>query len=741
MSDAATSIYDEYFALHRQYTAEYGKENTIVLMQVGVFYEMYGLRNVETGHDEKEPGITEFGRICELAVVPKSKVFYGGRKHNILMCGFKDDLADKYVRKMQNAGYTTVLYNQSPNAGKGVKREPRELFAIISPGTYCGSCGDDVSKTEISSNTVCCLWFYLRDMQSSLIKAANGSHKIHVGMSCVDIYTGNTVLYEFSRTYYPKLNNPNLFDPLDRFLSIHRPVELIMLTDGLDAAKVKRILGSVNVMQKVKKIHQIDLSSLEETLGDVTSENKTVARAKNCEKQIYQREVLARFYPQLTNNDMYQHKFDEHVFATQSFCYLLDFIHPHNSALTRQIHLPTFDNVGSHLLLENASLIQLNILDDGKQLNARYASVTKMCCDEALTPMGKRKIAEMMLHPTTDAAYLKQEYAVVSAALPLINQNQQTFDKMASIRDISQYLRLIYWKRITPKQLYFLYDSIEKVKDVYAVFSKEPAMHEYFQKTLEDDNYSHLLVDASKITNFLDSVLNVDKCKTVSGGVSSVGNELYILKRTANQELNRSMSMLYDSRDQLECCRTYFESLLTSANASTSLKGKKEKENQEINEEEEEAGEEDSDFGSNKDRMVKINCTQTNNYTLSSTELRCESISAQIDALSKTQDYVSIPYVSSTTGQTNTFQLKIGKEEVFTKKRDATTKYKAAIEFAKTSARSQNRYIKSTQLDECAHALSTAKRNIAETIRRDHALDPARRAWRSRSFSIRSDVG
>lgn len=43
------------------------------------------------------------------------------------------------------------------------------------------------------------------------------------------------------------------------------------------------------------------------------------------------------------------------------------------------------------------------------------------------------------------------------------------------------------------------------------------------------------------------------------------------------------------------------------------------------------------------------------------------------------------------------------------------------IEFAKTSARSQNRFIKSTQLDECAHALSTAKRNISETIRRAYA--------------------
>jgi len=77
------SIYDEYFALHAQHIQEYGIKTTIVLMQVGVFYEMYGLRNVATQEikrDDAEPRIVEFGNICELAVVPKSNAFYLNKK-------------------------------------------------------------------------------------------------------------------------------------------------------------------------------------------------------------------------------------------------------------------------------------------------------------------------------------------------------------------------------------------------------------------------------------------------------------------------------------------------------------------------------------------------------------------------------------------------------------------------------------------------------------------------------------
>ena len=624
------SIYDEYFALHRKYISEYGEMNTIVLMQVGIFYEMYGLGNTTTQEiklDAGEPRISEFGRICELAVVPKSKVFYGPNKeYNVLMCGFKDDLADKYVRKMQNEGFTIVIYNQDESV-KNMKIT-RSLFTVVSPGTYCGS-GSRREGNEPTSNTLCCLWFYLKDMQKSVMNTNKQvNNKIYVGMSSVDIYTGKTVLFEFSRNYYPKLNNPNLFDPLDRYLTIYNPVEIVVILDNITTDSISKIMKSVNT-RNVKKTHTITLNETDspsEPNANSNSNSKCVSRAKNCEKQIYQREVLMRFYPDMSN--IYMNQFSEHVFSTQSFCYLLDFIHQHNTSLTRHITLPIFDNVGENLILENSSLLQLNILDDGKQIHSKYASVAKMCTNEAQTPMGKRKITDMILHPITNSEILNREYDVVASAITDSDSNKLTIqDWLASVKDLSQYLRLVYWKRITPKQLYFLYESIQNIKQLYNYFLSKTEYSCIFSKK-HCLIYSNLLVSMSQITSFIDSVLNIDKCKLVNGSLANIGNELYILKKNANVELNRNLSALYESRDQLECCRTFFDGLLKNsgtkrgakADADADAKTDAAEEDEDENIEENDEDCDDSlQFGSNKERNVKINCTQTNNYTISTT--------------------------------------------------------------------------------------------------------------------------
>jgi len=754
MSEQPKSIFDEYFALNKQYISEYGKTNTIVLMQVGGFYEMYGLQDavtMETKRNEGEPRITEFGQICELEVVPKSKVSYGSSKqYNVLMCGFKNVYVDKHVRKMQKEGYTIVIYNQEPGATKDAKKN-HTLFTIVSPGTYIGTPDNNSSdfnnEMTVKSNTICCLWFYLKDMQSSILGSKstknNGSHRIYVGMSSVDICTGKTVLYEFERTYYPKLNNPNLFDPLDRFLTIYTPVELIVMIDCIQTETIVKILNNVNT-QNVHKTHMVllsdnsDATAIAWTKEDNISNAKNVGRAKNCEKQIYQREVLSRFYPGVNSNDMYMHKFSEYIFATQSFCYLLDFIHQHNTTLTKQISLPVFDNVGENLLLENSSLIQLNILDDGKQINHKYASVAKMCTNEARTSMGKRKITEMILHPTTNAIFLEREYAVIDSAIAYLNidaKKQKVHDWISAIRDLSQYLRLIYWKRISPKQLFFLYESIQNAKELYNYFLKDPDMHAYFQATILE--YSHLLVSMGQITSFLDSVLNIDKCKSAS---ENIGDELFILKKTANIEFNRDLSTLYDSRDQLECCRTFLDELLKNNNNNKPSEkyGEKEEEKEGDKSENEDEEEDSAEFGSNNGRSVKINCTKTGNFTISATEIRCEEISERLKKMhvsvnaTTPYSFINISYMSSNTQQLVTLSLKIGEEPIFSNKKRKTNKVateektekqgkqtslKPVIDFVKTSSCSTNRYIKSTQIDEYVYTLGFAKKNIANTIK------------------------
>ena len=93
------SLIKEYFELTNQYINEYGK-NTILLMQVGSFFEVYGINNAET---ESITGsrIEDFSKICELNIVEKNTCV---GKDNVVMAGFKDMQIEKYVKKYKTLG-------------------------------------------------------------------------------------------------------------------------------------------------------------------------------------------------------------------------------------------------------------------------------------------------------------------------------------------------------------------------------------------------------------------------------------------------------------------------------------------------------------------------------------------------------------------------------------------------------------------------------------------------------------
>ena len=98
--------------------------------------------------------------------------------------------------------------------------------------------------------------------------------------------------------------------------------------------------------------------------------------------------------------------FYQNTIATQSFCFLLDFIFQHNPDLVNNIHEPIFENCSDRLILANHSLKQLNIIDTGEDKGS-YSSVEKLL-NICLTPMGKRQFSYNLLNPTTDITYLQK---------------------------------------------------------------------------------------------------------------------------------------------------------------------------------------------------------------------------------------------------------------------------------------------------------------------------------------------
>lgn len=657
------SFIRDYFVLTKQYIEEYGT-NTILLMQCGAFFEVYGLK--DKNDSIYGSNIIDFARICDLNVVDK-KVCVG--PDSVVLSGFKDHLVDKYVKKLQDCGYTIAVYAQN-DPSEGVIT--RSLLGVFSPGTYFSPEPDNIT------NKTCCIWIETQKKSLySLLKSKNASSSsnvtndnvVYIGVSIIDIYTGKTSIMEYWEQY---IKNPTTFDELERFISIHCPSEAIVISN-LSVADVSDVVSYINL--KSRSIHYVNL------LDTAAETNKNVKRALNCEKQIYQTQLLAKFY-RFNDISAFITIFGERIYATQSFCYLLDFIYQHNPNLVYKIEEPTIENDDSKLVLANHSLKQLNIIDDDNY-SGKYSSVVKML-NECITPMGKRNFSQCFLNPVTNIEYLQKEYDIVEQLLPLTDEYTVVKQILTGIKDIAKINRQIMLKKVSPKYIYHLYTSVLVSKTLLNFVSGNNDITDYVKHKLGVSLFDNLLVHIVKITTFLENVLIMEECKDIDN-VHKI--EKSFIKDGVNADLDKSIMTLMESEDQLECCRAYFSSII--ANYETSGGKKRSKSKTTV--------EEGANESETKDTFVKIHETEKNNFSLVATDRRCK-ILEEVLSLNKSTS-VSLKYHSSFYKEEREFVLELGKN---------------VIDFSKQS--STNRFITSAQITKMCKSVSSIKINLIEKV-------------------------
>ena len=601
------ALIKEYFELTQQYLAKYG-ENTILLMQVGSFFEVYALLDKSTGEISGSK-MEDFSRICDLNIAEKNSSI---GKEAVLMAGFKDIGIDKYVKKIQEAGYTSVVYTQEETdiAGKFT----RKCAGVFSPGTFFNN-----DSTVLTNNTTC-IWIELINAGASIFKK---EATIIVGISNIDIYTGKTTVFEFSKKY---MNNPTTYDELERFISIYTPSEAIILTNIPREKEIDDIINYTNI--QCHAIHRVHLTSTDDT--------EAVIKAKNCEKQTYQHELLRRFYGSELDTDNIS-LFNENNVATQSFCFLLDFMYQHSPHLVNKIHKPVFENCSKRLVLANHSLKQLNIIDD-QNYNGRHSSVLKML-NLCLTPMGKRKFAYNFLHPTTDPTFLQREYditeylLVTSITSITSEQGTQIKPKLAGIRDLAKWERQVFMKKISPKSFASLYKNIETIRDIYDMISKDRTIMEYL-------NHVELKTDA--ILDFIHTNLNLELAKDID---QLQGFDTNFIHKSVNQKLDEAQELLLESTDKLISIQSFLNSLI-------------------------ERGEKKTASGSGTNEYVKIHETDKNHFSLISTSRRSKILEDLLPA--RGEKIETLTYVSSYTGETKTFPFTFSKKNMRIEKHTGT---------------------------------------------------------------------
>jgi DNA mismatch repair protein MutS len=597
------ALVKEYFELTKKYQMQYG-QNTLVLMQVGAFFEVYGSVpsqgiplvplegtlegtlertslcqlgnniNKETGEQgacgipcESVPPlksqIYEFAQICDLNIGEKKTA----GDEQIIMAGFSLYMIDKYVKKMQDAGYTIVIYEQDET------KTSRHLTEIYSPGTYF-SLDSNVQMT----NNIVCIWIQVIFGKSSAKNDKQEKQKmVHVGLANIDIFTGKSSIFEFSEIY---VNNPTTFDELERFISINMPSEVIIIY-SVSEKEINDIISYAN-LSLCKSIHKVNLSQEQIGQEQIGQEQPGhILAAKNCEKQTYQKSVLEKFF-KISDYASFIQNFYQNVFATQAYIFLLDFIFTHNPYLVNNIQEPIFENVSDRLILANHSLKQLNIIDD--TYSGPFSSVEKLL-NICYTSMGKRQFTYNLLNPTTNVDYLQKEYDITEY---IINHYDSFnyFKQLTQIKDISKISRQIMMRKVQIKTIIQLHYNLILISSIREKTQKDNILEKYLKSRINE--YPLISEFCGQLGTYISDhfVLNESN--------GDIELDETIIKPGVNEELDNKINLLNESREKLEAIQKYMNECICKAE-----KGK--------------VGE-----------YVKIHETEKNNFSLIATKRRCQ---------------------------------------------------------------------------------------------------------------------
>jgi DNA mismatch repair protein MutS len=630
------ALVQEYFSLTETYRNKYGNR-TLLLMQVGSFFECYA---EQKGGEYIGSNIIDFCRICDLNMADKKMT-----QKVIVMAGFSLFMIDKYLKKMMDAEYTVVVYTQDEQKSNTT----RSLAGIYSPGTHFS-----LDSTQVTNNTAC-IWLQITDTnQSSAIMRKMLSQPakqwLHIGVVNIDIYTGKVNTLEYNTQY---LKNPTTFDELERFLSVYRPSEVILI-GNMEDREMNDVIQYAGI--QCSTVHRLSQSQSQ-------SQKQEEPIWKRVEKQIYQKEILNTFYKE-KGESIYENT-KEYPFSLQSLCYLLDFLFQHNPSLVNSISPPTMENQSLRLRLANHSLKQLNIIDESTSKTSKYSSVLSFL-NECTTTMGRRAFASLLLNPTSDTILLEKEYKRIATFVAHLEKMNWLTEQLSFIKDLSKMQRQIVMKRISPKHLFQLASNGRIVEYILGKYKEIPEIISILQKTTGLEESLHLLID------FLQMNLDLNKCKDID---TLQQFETHFFKVGVDSILDAKRELLLDTQDKLEAIRSYFNQLMEKYE-------KKGSSNNGINTE-----------------YIKFHETDKNSQLfLVSTKRRCSLLKQALEAQESTFP-VTLSYISSIDGSTRSFLISLIIKE---------------IQFSTQSA--SNESISFAYIDNLCKIISTTKAETKELL-------------------------
>lgn len=561
------STITEYFKYQSIYQEKYGNR-TVVLMQIGSFYEIYEYdptrdEDETVQNDPKLGWSRELSILLNMILTSKSK----NRPHSLTnpyMIGFPCLAYERHRDVILSNNYTIVRFDQSPNDPKN-----RIIGEIASAATEI----DVISST----NQIVSIYIECQGVNRSKPQG-HDDYIIISGMSCIDVTTGVNVI---SEVYSQENNNIYALQEMYRFLSSHQPKEIIVHIKA--PSKIEQSHLDIYVSNIYDTLELNRYTVIGPKINQIESEYLSVN---------YQEQFMERLFPSVISKDVIVssskrsaisviERLDlEHMsYGMISYIVLLQYCHEHNDTLIQRIHKPTttWTDQSKHLILAHNAIHQLDIIPSGhgsSMVNRGHKNIDSLLSvlDNTNTSGGKRLLRKMLLAPITDPIRLNQLYGATEELMSSQSLIKSMTISLKNIPDLERLHRKLIVQKITPKELSMLGRAYLKIvalyQDIFDFINEDKNQRVNIETMLLPNDVS---TSFSQCLSYLITVFNFDKldhCKFLLGKKESrIDADESFFNIGIDSTLDQLDTSIKHCKQQLELICDHLNSFLSTTGA------------------------------------------------------------------------------------------------------------------------------------------------------------------------------
>ena len=429
------TILDEYINFHNEYSKKYG-ENTIVLMEVGSFYEIYAVMNRDINIGPDIYHVCQ--NILQISVSKRNKKIQEISHSNYLLGGFPSICISKYESILLNHNYTVVIVEHitpPPNPERAVTR-------VVSPGTSL----DNYNKQDSH---------YLMSLYIERIQKKERDVFL-IGVSAIDLSTGKNYVH----TIQSRIEDSNYWnDEISRYIHFYNPCEIIFHTRNYELTK--------DIIIQYWDINHDSIQINHYSLSDIS-------------KLSFQNEFLQNVFTfETLMTPIVYLDLERDVEAVISYICLLQYVHDHRAETLHNIELPEKIKDNNYLCLTSNSIRQLNVIHNYSYFKGKNESLLSVC-NQCVTSMGRRLLKDRLLYPSLHVDVIKKRYDMIDffSTNELYNDIHKDLKRVS---DLEKSLRKMGLHLLKPAEFFsdslsfeYITNVIETLEDTSGFFNIYP---------------------------------------------------------------------------------------------------------------------------------------------------------------------------------------------------------------------------------------------------------------------------